>query len=83
MTRPSNNKSDATTPATSSYFTASKRGVWCIGSDVILEDRPDKGPKTQVEVKPLKDLANCPEIPVPRGLHDGFDRDGRYFGTSG
>ncbi|RJE19646.1 Phosphotransferase enzyme family [Aspergillus sclerotialis] len=53
------------------FYGASTRGVWSIGSDAILKDRPDEGPKAKIEVKTLNYLATHTEIPV--------DRDGRYF----
>ncbi|KKK20288.1 hypothetical protein P175DRAFT_0505156 [Aspergillus ochraceoroseus IBT 24754] len=61
------------------FYGASTRGVWSIGSDVILKDRPDEGPKAKVEVKTLNYLATHTEIPVPKVLRDWVDRDGRYF----
>ncbi|KAJ6024297.1 hypothetical protein N7540_005094 [Penicillium herquei] len=59
------------------FYGASQRGTWSIGSDVILKDRPDEGPKT--EVTTLKFLTNYPKIPVPKVLRDWVDSDGRYF----
>ncbi|RDW70510.1 uncharacterized protein DSM5745_08021 [Aspergillus mulundensis] len=50
------------------FHAASKRGVWCIGSDVIMKERPDQGPKTEVQT--LNYLANYPEIPAPIILRD-------------
>ncbi|KAJ5797040.1 uncharacterized protein N7518_005580 [Penicillium psychrosexuale] len=61
------------------FYGASKRGVWSIGSDVILKDRPDEGPKAKVEVTTLNHLATYTDIPVPKVLRDWVDRDGRYF----
>ena len=63
------------------FYGASQRGVWSIGSNVILKERPDEGPKT--EVTTLKYLANHPEIPVPKVLRDWVDADGRYFVLTG
>jgi hypothetical protein len=31
------------------FYGASRRGVWSIGTDVIMKERPDKGPKTEVK----------------------------------
>ncbi|KAJ5718245.1 kinase-like protein [Penicillium malachiteum] len=59
------------------FYGASTRGTWSIGSDVILKERPDDGPKT--EVTTLKFLDSYPEIPVPKVLRDWVDGDGRYF----
>ncbi|KAL3475914.1 kinase-like domain-containing protein [Aspergillus californicus] len=59
------------------FYGASRRGVWSIGSDVIMKDHPDGGPKT--EVKTLNYLANYPSIPVPKILYDWVDNNGRYF----
>lgn len=61
------------------FYGASTRGVWSVGSDVILKDRPDEGPKAKIEVKTLKHLATHTDIPVPKVLRDWVDRDGRYF----
>ncbi|KAL4782906.1 hypothetical protein BJX76DRAFT_348963 [Aspergillus varians] len=61
------------------FYSTSTRGVWSIGSNVILKDRPDEGPKAKIEVKPLKYLATYTDIHVPNVLHDWVDRDGRYF----
>lgn len=61
------------------FYGASTRGVWSVGSDVILKDRPDEGPKAKIEVKTLKHLAAHTDIPVPKVLRDWVDRDGRYF----
>ncbi|KAL4875023.1 hypothetical protein BJY04DRAFT_233086 [Aspergillus karnatakaensis] len=61
------------------FYGASTRGVWSIGSDVILKGRPDEGPKAKIEVKTLNFLAAHTDIPVPKVLHDWVDRDGRYF----
>ncbi|RDW83677.1 uncharacterized protein DSM5745_04003 [Aspergillus mulundensis] len=60
-------------------YGASTRGVWSIGSDVILKDRPDEGPKAKIEVITLKYLATHTDIPVPKVLRDWVDGDGRYF----
>lgn len=61
------------------FYGASTRGVWSIGSDVILKDRPDEGPKARVEVQTLNYLATHTDIPIPKALRDWVDRDGRYF----
>ena len=61
------------------FYGASTRGVWSIGSDVILKDRPDEGPKAKIEVKTLKYLAAYTDIPVPNVLRDWVDHNGRYF----
>lgn len=45
---------------------ASIRGVWSIGSDVILKDRPDEGLKAKVEVNTLNYLATHTDIPIPK-----------------
>jgi hypothetical protein len=48
------------------FYGASQRGVWSIGTDVILKDRPDEGSKAKIEAKTLDFLANSTaEIPVP------------------
>ncbi|KAH8690434.1 kinase-like domain-containing protein [Talaromyces proteolyticus] len=66
------------------FYGASKRGVWSIGSDVILKDRPDEGSKATIEAKTLDFLAKSTaamniEIPAPKHIRDWVDRDGRYF----
>ncbi|CAI7635368.1 unnamed protein product [Penicillium manginii] len=61
------------------FYGASTRGVWSIGSDAILKDRPDEGPKAKIEVKTLDYLASNTDIPIPKVLRDWVDRDGRYF----
>ncbi|CAG8209725.1 unnamed protein product [Penicillium olsonii] len=59
------------------FYGASRRGVWSIGSDVILKERPDEGPKS--EVITLNHLASYSNIPVPKILRDWVDSNGRYF----
>ncbi|CAG8930259.1 unnamed protein product [Penicillium salamii] len=59
------------------FYGASRRGVWSIGSDVILKERPDEGPKT--EVITLNYLTSHSNLPVPKILRDWVDGDGRYF----
>jgi hypothetical protein len=60
------------------FYGASKRGVWSIGTDVILKERPDEGPKT--ETNTLNHLATTyPNIPAPKVLRDWVDGNGRYF----
>lgn len=61
------------------FYGASTQGVWFIGSDVILKDRPDEGPNAKVEVKTLNYLTTYTNIPIPKVLRDWVDRDGRYF----
>lgn len=61
------------------FYGASTRGVWSIGSDVVLKDRPDEGPKAKIEVKTLNYLTTHTDIPAPKVLRDWVDRDGRYF----
>lgn len=59
------------------FYAASRRGVWSIGSDVIMKERPDEGPKT--EAKTLNHLATHPNLPVPKVLLGWVDGNGRYF----
>jgi hypothetical protein len=59
------------------FYGASRRGVWSIGSDVILKERPNEGPKN--EAKTLEYLSNNPDIPAPKLIRDWVDNDGRYF----
>lgn len=61
------------------FYGASTRGVWSIGSDVILKDRPDDGPIARIELKTLNLLATRTNIPIPNILRDWVDRDGRHF----
>ena len=67
------------------FYGASQRGVWSIGSDVILKDRPDEGAKARIEAKTLEFLAEATaantniNIPSPKLIRDWVDRDGRYF----
>lgn len=49
------------------FYDAHDRGVWSIGSDTILKERPHGGPK--IEVKILDHLATHTNIPVPKVLH--------------
>ncbi|KAJ5881715.1 uncharacterized protein N7529_000387 [Penicillium soppii] len=53
-----------------------KRSVWSIGSDVVLEDHPEEGPKAKVEVKALNHQTNYTDITVLKVLRDWVDRDG-------
>jgi len=55
--------------------------VWSIGSDVIMKERPDEGPKT--EVNTLNRLATYPDITAPKVLRDWVDSNGRYFVLQG
>ncbi|KAJ6189814.1 kinase-like protein [Penicillium mononematosum] len=59
------------------FYGASQRGVWAIGSDVILKDRPNGPPKT--EVKTIEYLAHHTEIPVPTVLREWVDNENRYM----
>ncbi|KAL3440484.1 kinase-like domain-containing protein [Aspergillus insuetus] len=59
------------------FYGASTRGVWSIGSDVIMKDLPNESPK--IEVKTLQYLKNYPNIPVPIVICDWVDTSGRYF----
>ncbi|KAL2825231.1 kinase-like protein [Aspergillus pseudoustus] len=59
------------------FYGASKRGVWSIGSDVILKERPDDGSRNEADV--LRYLEAQPDIPAPKLLRDWADSDGRYF----
>ena len=59
------------------FYGASRRGVWSIGSDVILKEQPDEGPKN--EAKALNYISNYPDIPAPKLIRDWVDSDGRYF----
>jgi len=52
------------------FYGASIRGVWSIGLDVILKDRPDEGLKAKVKVKTLNYLATYTDIPIPKVLRD-------------
>lgn len=66
------------------FYGASDRGVWSIGSDVILKDRPDEGRKAKIEARTLDFLAKSTagtdiHIPVPKQLRDWVDSDGRYL----
>lgn len=59
------------------FYGAHDRGVWSIGSDLILKERPNQGPKS--EVKALQLLAAHPNIPAPEVIFDWVDRNERYF----
>jgi hypothetical protein len=61
------------------FYGADRRGTWSIGSDVILKERPDEGPKT--EDTTLAYLASIPNvnIPAPKVLRDWVDANARYF----
>ncbi|GES61684.1 kinase-like protein [Aspergillus terreus] len=59
------------------FYGASRRGVWSIGSDVILKECPAEGPKN--EAKTLEYLSNHPDISAPKLIRDWVDSDGRYF----
>lgn len=57
------------------FYGASQRGVWSIGSDVILKDRPDEGSKAKIEAKTLDFLAKATtatniNIPAPKQIRD-------------
>ncbi|KAF4210856.1 hypothetical protein CNMCM8980_001117 [Aspergillus fumigatiaffinis] len=63
------------------FYGADRRGTWSIGSDVILKERPDEGPKT--EDTTLSYLASIPNvnIPAPKVLRDWVTptRDALYL----
>ena len=59
------------------FYGASRCGVWSIGSDIILKERPDEGPKK--EVKTLDHILKYPDIPAPKLIRDWVDSDRRYF----
>ncbi|KAF3025404.1 hypothetical protein E8E15_009965 [Penicillium rubens] len=59
------------------FYGASQRGVWAISSDVILKDRPNGPPKT--EVKTMEYLAHHTVIPVPTVLREWVDNENRYM----
>ncbi|GKZ38433.1 hypothetical protein AbraIFM66950_010626 [Aspergillus brasiliensis] len=59
------------------FYTAHDHGVWSIGTDVILKERPYDGSRN--EAKALKLLASYSQNPAPELLHDWVDQDGRYF----
>ncbi|QKX64068.1 uncharacterized protein TRUGW13939_11241 [Talaromyces rugulosus] len=53
------------------FYGASQRGVWSIGTDIILKDRPDEGSKAKIEAKTLDFLAkSTAEIPAPKHIRD-------------
>lgn len=53
------------------FYGASRCGVWSIGSDVIMKERPDEGPKTEVTMlKHLEAVHTDMDIPAPRVLRD-------------
>ncbi|KAE8153229.1 kinase-like domain-containing protein [Aspergillus avenaceus] len=58
-------------------YTAHNRGVWSIGSDFILKERPNDGPRE--EVTTLNYLAANTKIPIPKVIRDWVDRNDRYF----
>lgn len=58
-------------------YGAHNRGVWSIGSDLVLKKRPDEGPK--IEVQTLNQLTAHKDIPVPKVLYKWVDHDQRYF----
>lgn len=49
-------------------YGAHNQGVWSIGSDLILKERPDEGPK--IKVKTLNHLATLTDVPVPKVVRD-------------
>lgn len=58
-------------------YGAHDRGVWSIGTDLILKERPDEGPKN--EAKTLQLLERYADNPAPELVCDWADRNGRYF----
>jgi hypothetical protein len=61
------------------FYGADRRGTWSIGSGVVLKERPDEGPKT--EVTTLAYLTSNPNtnIPAPKVLRDWVDANERCF----
>ena len=59
------------------FYAAHDRGVWAIGTDLILKERPDEGSKN--EAKTLELLTSHPNIPAPELVRDWVDRNSRYF----
>ncbi|PLB43349.1 kinase-like protein [Aspergillus steynii IBT 23096] len=58
-------------------YGAHNRGVWAIGSELILKERPDDGRKN--DVKTLNYLSTITDIPTPKVVRDWSDKNGRYF----
>ncbi|GFF96164.1 hypothetical protein IFM47457_10737 [Aspergillus lentulus] len=61
------------------FYGADLRGTWSIGSDVILKERPDEGPRTEVTTLEYLASNSNANIPAPKVLRDWVDANRRYF----
>lgn len=59
------------------FYGAGDRGVWSLGSDLILKERPNLPPK--IEVHNIEFLKQHTTIPVPSVLKEWVDDSNRYF----
>lgn len=62
------NKNNALIPATSSSSTVQADEALCRLDQIIMKERPDNGPKTEVDT--LDYVANNPSIPAPKIIRD-------------
>lgn len=59
------------------FYGASERGVWSLGSDFILKERPNLPPKS--EVLNIRYVRKHTTIPVPTVVKDWVDENDRRF----
>jgi aminoglycoside phosphotransferase len=59
------------------FYGASERGVWSIGSNLVLKERPNLPPRN--EVLNIQYLKNSTTIPVPSVVKEWVDDDNSYF----
>lgn len=59
------------------FYGVSDRGVWSLGSNLILKERSNRAPN--FEAPNLHFLRQATSIPVPSVVEDWEERDGSYF----
>ena len=59
------------------FYGVSDRGVWSLGSNLILKERSNEPPN--FEVPSVRLLREKTSIPVPTIVEDWEENDGRYF----
>ena len=60
------------------FYGAGDRGVWAIGSHLILKEQPNDSPKTEYETLSIKFLKEHTTIPVPTIVKNWVDNGRNY-----
>jgi aminoglycoside phosphotransferase (APT) family kinase protein len=59
------------------FYGADERGVWALGSDMILKERPNSLPRN--EALNVDFIRSCTTIPAPSIFREWIDSSDRYF----